>query len=196
MEEIWKDIKGYENLYQISSMGRIRRITKTGKKKILKQFLDSTTGGYYRVNLCKNGICTKAKPHQLVAQAFIPNPENKPCIDHINTDRADNRVENLRWVTIKENCNNPITQYNYKMAQRKNMKPVVQMTADGHFKQVYRSIYYAGQINNKAYQTISKYCKKTFNDPSGDKWELLENIDFIGNMPIVGRCTFVPSWLQ
>lgn len=196
MEEIWKDIKDYENLYQISSMGRIRRITKTGKKKILKQFLDSSIGGYYRVNLCKNGKRTKAKPHQLVAQAFIPNPENKPCIDHINTDRTDNRVENLRWVTHKENSNNPLTIINNVKIQRIMTKPVVQMTSDGFFKQIYRSQYYAGQINNKQQTTIHAYCKHKITDPSGDKWELLENIDFIGNMPIVGRCTFVPQWLQ
>lgn len=196
MAEIWKDIENFEGLYQISSKGRIRRITKTGKKKILKQFLDSSIGGYYRVNLCKNGKSTKAKPHQLVAQAFIPNPENKPCIDHINTDRTDNRVENLRWVTRKENSNNPLSIINNIKAQRKMAKPVVQMTSDGLFKQIYRSQYYAGQINNKHQETIYAYCRHKTNDPSGDKWELLENIDFMGDMSIVGRCTFVPLWLQ
>lgn len=195
MTEIWKDIENFEGLYQISSKGRIRRITKTGKKKILKQFLDPSIGGYCRVNLCKNGKPCKAKPHQLVAQAFIPNPDNKPHVDHINTDRTDNRVENLRWVTHKENMNNPLTIINNIKAQKKVMKPVVQMTSDGYFKQIYRSQYYAGQINNKRQNTIHAYCKHKINDPTGNRWELLENIDFMGNLPVIGRCTFIPLWL-
>ena len=56
--------------------------------------------------------------HRAVAELFIPNPENKPCVDHINTDRLDNRAENLRWVTHKENCNNPLTKKHYSEASR------------------------------------------------------------------------------
>lgn len=196
MVEIWKEIKGFEGLYECSNLGRIARVTKAGNFKILRQYTDNSCGGYNKVNLCKNGKGHLLRVARIIAEAFIPNPDNKPQVDHINTDRTDNRVENLRWCTREENMNNSTTRYNIKMSQRKNMKPVVQMTADGYFKQVYRSIYYAGQITNKAYQTISNYCKKKFIDPSGDRWELLENIDFIGDMPIVGRCTFVPSWVS
>lgn len=189
MAEIWKDIENFEGLYQISSKGRIRRITKT-RKKLLKLCINN--GGYYIANLCKNNKRTLVKVHQLVAQAFIPNPENKPCIDHINTDRTDNRVANLRWVTHKENNNNPLTIINNIKAQRKVMKPVVQMTADGHFKQIYRSQKHAALMNGKIYQSIYSYCRHKTNDPSGDKWELLENIDFMGNLPVVDRCSYIP----
>lgn len=115
-QEIWKDIEGYENIYQVSSMGRIRSFDRWVKRryntlqlkkgKILKPCLDK----YERVCLVDvDGHRHNYTIHRLVAQAFIPNPDNKPHVDHINTIKTDNRVENLRWVTHKENCNNPIT---------------------------------------------------------------------------------------
>lgn len=191
MAEIWKDIENFEGLYQISSKGRIRRITKT-RKKLLKLYLDIKIGGYYTATLCKNSKRTNVKVHQIVAKHFIANPENKPQIDHINANRTDNRVENLRWVTHKENMNNPLTIINNIKTHRKLMKPIVQMTADGHFKQIYRSQKHAALMNGKIYQSIYAYCKHKCNDPSGDKWELLENIDFIGTLPVVGRCSYIP----
>ena len=112
MEEIWKDIKNYEG-YQVSNFGRIRSLDRmvncplNGKRLIKGKILKPgrSSNGYLSVNLCgsTNNV------HKLVAEAFIPNPENKPCIDHINTDKMDNRAENLRWVTHKENMNNPKT---------------------------------------------------------------------------------------
>lgn len=194
MREKWKDIENFEGLYQVSNLGKIRRTLKNGKTKILKQY--SPIGGYYVVNLCKNGKRHLQRTHRIVAKHFIPNPDNKPEIDHINAIRTDNRVENLRWCTHKENMNNSLTINNNVIAQQNSMKPVVQMTSEGNFKQIYRSQRYAGKINNKSCQTIYAYCNKKCNDPSGDKWELLENIDFIGNLPIVGRCTFIPLRVQ
>ena len=184
MTEIWKDIEGYE-VYQVSNLGNVRRV------KLLKQYSDERRGGYFFVSLCKDGKVKTARVHQLVANAFIPNPENKPCIDHINTDRKDNRVENLRWCTHKENSNNPLTINHNILAQRKRMKPVVQMTKEGFFKAIYRSQAYAGKMNGKSQTLIYAYCNKKANCPSGDKWELLENIDFLGDLPIVGRCSII-----
>lgn len=109
IKEIWKDIEGYENLYQVSNLGRVKSLNykRTGKEKILKQSKDSK--GYFVLNLRINGVTKLFKVHYLVAKTFIPNPENKLEVDHINTIRTDNRVENLKWVTRKENCNNELT---------------------------------------------------------------------------------------
>ena len=106
------DIKGFEG-YQITDDGRVWSI----KRKIwLKPCVGF--GGYYQVSLRRNGETCVKKIHKLVAETFIPNPDNKPCIDHCNTIRTDNRVSNLRWVTHKENSNNPISLTNYSKAQK------------------------------------------------------------------------------
>ena len=114
MEEIWKPIKDYEGLYEVSNLGRVKSLNYrgTGKEKILKNIENSK--GYFQVGLVKFGKQKVFKVHRLVAEAFIPNPENKPCIDHINTVKSDNRVENLRWVTYKENSNNEKTLEKFK----------------------------------------------------------------------------------
>lgn len=115
MEEIWKDIKGYEGLYQVSNKGQIKSTERFGTKGgILKGSLRS---GYHRVILTKQNKSRYYSVHRLVAETFIPNIENKKNIDHIDTDRLNNSVDNLRWVTDKENVNNPRTLE--KMRKRK-----------------------------------------------------------------------------
>ena len=102
--EIWKDIVGYQGLYKISSLGRVNSYHRN-KEKILSA---TYSVGYLRVGLSKNGDCEIKLLHRLLAMAFIPNPNNKPHINHINSVRDDNRLENIEWCTPKENVNHAI----------------------------------------------------------------------------------------
>lgn len=100
MLEIWKDIAGYENLYQISNRGRVKSLPRNGtcsREKILTPHRDSK--GSYNVSLSKNGIRKMAYIHRLVAETFIPNPNNYPDVFHIDGNLANNAVENLYWCT-------------------------------------------------------------------------------------------------
>lgn len=121
LNEVWKPVKGYEGLYEVSNMGNVRSVDKylmfgnhycLFKGKPLKAQYNSD--GYLKTRLSKNNKGKKYFVHRLVANAFIPNPSNLPCIDHINTIRDDNRVENLRWCSCKENSNNPLTKEHNK----------------------------------------------------------------------------------
>lgn len=103
--EIWRDIPNYEGLYQVSNLGRIKSFH-FKSEKILRLCKDKD--GYIYVGLSKGGIVKLLKVHRLVASAFILNPNNLPQIDHINAVKTDNRVENLRWTTAKENIRNPL----------------------------------------------------------------------------------------
>lgn len=111
MTEIWRDIQGYEGRYQISSLGRVKSLSRnvnnhTGHIKLNECILKQRTDykGYMRIDIRDNtGVRHYFGIHRLVAQAFIPNPNNKPQVNHINGNKADNRLENLEWCTNSEN---------------------------------------------------------------------------------------------
>ena len=123
MVEVWKDIEGYEGKYQVSNLGRVKSLRDShGKYRELIMTGRNEGHGYLKVSLYKNGKSKGIKIHRLVALAFIPNPDNKHFVDHINGIRNDNRVENLRWVTHKENLNFPLARKNISKAQTNNSK--------------------------------------------------------------------------
>lgn len=109
--EIWKDIQGYEKLYQISNLGRVKSLPKKAdmpyggirisKEKILKPYLSGRN--YFTVTLCKNKNKIKKYNHRLVAETFIPNPKNKPEVNHKDGIKSHYYESNLEWVTSKEN---------------------------------------------------------------------------------------------
>ena len=101
-KEVWKDVVGYEGLYQISNTGRVKTIKPRYKDKVILKSLNDTHG-YKNIWLYKNKIRKRIKIHRLVAQAFIPNISNKPFVNHIDGKKSNNSVKNLEWVTSSEN---------------------------------------------------------------------------------------------
>ena len=113
MEEEWRDIIGFEGLYQISNMGNVRSLPRLSSQnhmvgeKILKPHPNNS--GYLDVSMYKDTKRYHKKIHRMVAEAFIPNPDNLPEVDHIDADKTNNCVNNLRWVSHSENHRNPLT---------------------------------------------------------------------------------------
>ena len=108
MEEVWKDIEGYEGLYQVSNLGRIKSLPKQDgfrflNEKIKKSFRQKN--GYLRASLYKEGIGKTELIHRLVAKAFLPNPNSLPQVNHKDENKLNNRVDNLEWCSAKYNMN-------------------------------------------------------------------------------------------
>lgn len=103
MECVWKDIAGYDGLYQVSSSGKVKRLSgfQSKNERVLKEI--NNGNGYMGVSLCKGSKPVRVYIHRLVAQAFIPNPENKPQVNHIDGNRGNNELSNIEWVTSSEN---------------------------------------------------------------------------------------------
>ena len=107
--EIRKPIKGFEGLYEVDTNGNIYSLLQTSsrRKRILKQYQNEQ--GYLKVNLYDyNGHCKKQYVHRIVASAFIPNPENKPNVNHIDVNVKNNNVSNLEWCTQSENIKHAV----------------------------------------------------------------------------------------
>ena len=196
-EEIWKEIEGFDN-YKISNLGRVKNIK---FDRLVKPLLDNK--GYIMVNLYKDGKMKRLSLHRLIAIAFIPNPDNKPCIDHINTDRSDNHIDNLRWVTQKENHNNPLSLMNHSKAakgrtiseeQKKNQsekmkgrykgnkwgsKKIIQLTLDGIFVREWDAIKDAaesfGVSSSAIWNCLNGKCQ--VKSIKGFKWEYKKETD-------------------
>ena len=171
INENWKDIEGYNGLYQISNLGRVKSLNyrNTGKEKILKPC--KINNGYLLVALCKNGKSKHYLVHRLVAEHFITNPDNKSCIDHINTDRTDNRVCNLRWVTHKENINNPLTIDKHLKKLKENFsKPILQLTLTGELVKKWYSAAEAAKELGINQNCICQCCKGKYKTANGYIW--------------------------
>jgi hypothetical protein len=167
--ETWKDIEGYIELYQVSNLGRVKNVHTS---RVLKNIL--TKDGYYVVDLYKHKKGKKFLVHRLVAEAFIPNPNKKRFVDHINTIRTDNNVNNLRWVTCKENNNNIKTLKNLskaKKGKRSNAaKRVKQYTKDGKYIKTFSSADEAQKILNISHH-IGEVCNKKLKSCGGYFWK-------------------------
>ena len=140
----WKLIEGFDGIYSVSNYGEVRN-NKTGR--LMKQ--KKNEKGYLRLGLRKNGKTKCMRVHRLVAQAFIPNPDNKPDVNHIDFDKENNCVNNLEWVTCKEN--NDYSFGNRKRSSGINYKKVSN-TGEKHIS--YQNGYYVVRMFGKKY-----FCK-------------------------------------
>lgn len=194
-EEIWKDIKGYEGLYQVSNFGRIKsleRVTKyRNSKRVLREKIKGDfigKRGYKRVELTKDGISKKYNLHRIVASSFISNPYNKKEVNHINGIKTDNRVENLEWCTSQEN-----TMHAIKMGLQKNsdkqrktvgeyarknkVKKIVQLTKDGKYIKTWESAVAVERKVGIKSKSISQCVTGRSKTAGGYRWVLYEQFE-------------------
>lgn len=168
MKEIWKDVEGYEGLYQVSNLGNVkslsfgaRNIRKSNVHKLLK--LSPTNCGYYKVQLYKNGKSKMLYVHRLVATAFIPNPDKKPQINHIDGNKANNASYNLEWATSSENMRhainhglrNPSPMTGRTGSDNPNSKTILQYDMLGNFVREWSGIADAARALNVNPSSIS-----------------------------------------
>jgi hypothetical protein len=157
MDEIWKDIKGFEGFYQVSNFGRIRGIDRAiryrhGRERIWKGKIKKPTvtqKGYLKVNLFNGEKNVTREVQRIVAETFIENPLNKEQVNHIDGNKTNNNVENLEWVTPKENTFHSI----YVLGN--NLKKVSQYDLDGKYIRTFKSIKDAGEATGTPRCSIS-----------------------------------------
>ena len=183
MPEIWKTVDGYNGKYMISNYGNVlsKNFLNTGEDRLLK--LKRHHSGYIFVRLC-NGAGQKQKNqtiHILVARAFIPNPDNKPCVNHIDGNKANNHVTNLEWVTHKENKQHAIRtglsnphKNNRQGKGNTNSRPVYQFTKDNVFVKKWESISEAARYYSVRPSTIINHLKGRLKSACGFIWKYAE----------------------
>lgn len=187
--ENWKDIKGYEGFYQISDLGRIKSLERDVfnsrgivirhiKEKILVQSLDRN--GYPGVHLFKNGKSKTTLVHRLVAIAFLPNPENKPQVNHIDEVKTNNAVDNLEWCDSQYNINygtrteRMVQNRRYsKLGDNPNAKPVFCEELNKKFDSIRSAEEELGILRT----SIGKACRGEIKRAGGFHWRYANEYD-------------------
>ena len=144
--KFYKKSGGYKaplKIYEVSNLGRVKLNGEIVEPHLHDRYLQI---GTFRI-------------HRAVAELFVPNPDNKPYVDHINTDRLDNRAENLRWVTNKENCNNPLTRKHNSEAQRGKVRTVETKRKMSESHRGKPGIPHSEETKRKISETVKEYWK-------------------------------------
>lgn len=199
MKEVWKDIEGYEDYYQVSNMGRVRskdrqimggQGLRTMKGKILKPQPNSS--GYLRQQFKANGKCERFFIHRLVAEAFIPMEEGNNIVNHLDSNPLNNRVDNLEWTTHKGNMHHAIkkgrfdksfamTLDKFKADREAKQKPVIGTDVYTGKKVYFPSINEAGRHFNNRAGDICRCCQGIRQTVQGYRWEYADKKKQLGN---------------
>ena len=179
--ETWKNVVGYEGLYLVSNTGVVKSLGNgkcTNPNHCVEKELTIRTSinGYKRVKVYKDGVRKTVSVHRLVAQAFIPNKENKPQVNHKDGNKANNHVDNLEWATAKENILHSVSnglQVNKKGSQHPQSKAVLQLDLQGNLVKEWGSV--KEILREAGYNTIGiiKCCKKEkrYKTAYGYQWQ-------------------------
>ena len=171
MIEIWKDIKNFEQIYQVSNLGRVKSLAryvniKGGSQRLVKECIlvpVLTSNGYLKVSL--NNVTRKTfNIHRLVAEAFIPNPDNKPQVNHIDENKLNNSVDNLEWMSAKDNNN-------HGSRNKRIQKALSRAVTDG--VNVYMSACEASRMTGINQGGISACCNGKTKTAGGKVWSLV-----------------------
>lgn len=163
-----KWVEGYEGLYKVSSEGIVYSFNRYNGKPMA---LCTNTHGYYEINLCKNKVCTKHRIHRIVAQAFVPNPNNLPMVNHIDGDKTNNNADNLEWVSAKDNII-----HSYENLLNTKQKAVEQVdTNSNNVIGLYRSTMEAERKTGVAHNSIVQVCKGKRKSAGGFAWRYANN---------------------
>ena len=193
MEEQWRDIKGFEGLYEVSNLGRVR----TKPRKILQRFKynyhtlpvkerilkQHKLRGYYGVGLWKDNKMYNKQVHRLVALTFIDNPNNYPIVNHKDGNKLNNRIDNLEWCTYSHNTNeayrlglNNISEKHIEQIRKlgyKSGKKVAQMDLEGNIIKIYNSGRQASLELGISQGNISLCCNGKKEKTNGYKWKYI-----------------------
>lgn len=182
MQEIWKDVKGFEGYYQISTYGRLKSFKVHKNGAILKT--TNKNGDYLAVVLQASGKVRHTRIHRLVAEAFLPNPNNFPEVNHIDENKQNNCIDNLEWCTRQHNIDcywksrsDRKAKRDYSKTNRK-IKPIVQLDLEGNVLNVFESAASASRVTGVCARNILQMANKTpykkdhlRKSAGGYKWE-------------------------
>lgn len=178
MEEVWKDVSGYEGFYRISNLGRIKSLKPGTRIKDKSGYLTPSVreDGYNIVTLYKNRSRKKWLVHRLVALHFVDNPKGYPHINHMDENKSNNRADNLEWCDIKYN-----NRYGTAIARKIETSsiPVAQVAENNTIIAVYKSARIASSVTGVGYSSIQLACRMfdNFYTAKGYRWKYLSKTE-------------------
>ena len=186
--EEWKDVVGYEGYYMVSSYGRILSLGRLVRYHTYTKMIEPCIkqqhkgrNGYFSVTFKRNGKKKCISVHRLVAIAFVPNPNNYPCIDHINDNKIDNRAFNLQWCTHKFNNSKEHHRIAESLSQRGKIltsirKPIVQLSTNGELVRIFPSMTDA-DLKGFQHSAIHRVIHNKLKTHRGFKWMYLSDYE-------------------